>query len=103
MFGWLHHQIVGRAGAWLMAGLVCIGNLGYRYRYPVGTRYLICTVERRSSYFSVNTIILSLTSDSAAGLENCLEKWSPSILRRQPQPGQGFSLNNGSLKLRYMD
>jgi hypothetical protein len=32
------HHIGGRVGV--------RRNLAYRYRYPVGTRYLICTVKR---------------------------------------------------------
>ena len=46
-----------------------------RYQVPI----MYC-----KTYYPVNTIILSLESDSAAGLENCLEKSSLSILRRAP-------------------
>ena len=46
---------------------------GTRYQVPI----LYC-----NTYYTVNTIILSLESDFADGLENCPEKSSLSIQRR---------------------
>ena len=57
-------------------------EMGVRPYLPgTGTRYQV-PIMYCKTYYNVNTIILSLASDSAAGLVNSLEKSSPSILRR---------------------
>ena len=56
--------------------------MGVRPYLPgTGTRYQV-PIMYCKTYYTVNTIILSLESDSADGLETCLEKSSLSILRR---------------------
>ena len=56
--------------------------MGVRPYLPgTGTMYQV-PIMYCKTYYTVNTIILSLESDSADGLENCLEKSSLSILRR---------------------
>ena len=65
--------VAGRGGA---------GEMGVRpYLLGTGTRYQVPILYCKT-YYTVNTIILSLESDSADGLETCLEKSSLSILRR---------------------
>ena len=67
----------GRGGAWGVAD-----EMGVRpYLSGTGTRYQV-PIMYCKTYYTVNTVILSLESDSADKLENCLEKSSLSILRR---------------------
>ena len=63
----------GRGGADEMGVRPYLPGTGTRYQVPI----MYC-----KTYYTVNTIILSLESDSADGLEDCLEKSSLSILRR---------------------
>ena len=56
--------------------------MGVRPYLPgTGTMYQVPILYCKT-YYNVNSIIFSLESDSADGLENCLEKSSLSILRR---------------------
>ena len=63
----------GRGGADEMGVRPYLPGTGTRYQVPI----MYC-----KTYYTVNTGILSLESDSAAGLVNSLEKSSLSILRR---------------------
>ena len=74
MVGWLHHHCgAGRGGAGVCTEFgVPVPVPG---RYPLPNMYC-------KTYCTVSTKILSLESGSAAGLANCLEKSSLSILRR---------------------
>ena len=63
----------GRGGADEMGVRPYLPGTGTRYQVPI----MYC-----KTYYIVNSIILSLESDSPDGLENCLEKSSLSILRR---------------------
>ena len=63
----------GRGGADEMGARPYLPGTGTRYQVPI----MYC-----KTYYTVNTKILSLESDSAAGLVNSLEKSSLSILRK---------------------
>ena len=63
----------GRGGAEEMGVRPYLQGTGTRNQVPI----MNC-----KTYYNVNKIILSLASDSAAGLVNSLEKSSPSILGR---------------------
>ena len=74
MFGWLHHHWGGAGLGWgVQSKLGVLVLVPGRYHVP----NMYC-----KTYCTIDTIILSLASDSAAGLENRLEKSSPSVLRR---------------------
>ena len=63
----------GRGGADEMGVRPYLPGTGTRYQVPI----MYC-----KTYYTVNTIIVSLETYSADGLEDCLEKSSLSILRR---------------------
>ena len=70
----------GRGGA---------NEIGVRPYLPgTGTMYQLPITDCKTDY-TVNIIILSLESDSADGLENCLEKSSLCILRRAAEARAG--------------
>ena len=76
----LHLAGAGRGGA----GRGGAGEMGVRpYQQGNGTMYQV-PIMYCKTYYTVNTIILSLKAILLMrdGLENCLEKSCPSILRR---------------------
>ena len=63
-----------RGGAWLGCARVLVP-------VPGTSRYKASINDIDDKRGTVNTILLSLANDSASGLENCMEKSSPSILK----------------------
>ena len=71
----------GRGGADEMGVRPYLPGTGTRYQVPI----IYC-----KTYYNVNSIILSLESDSADGLEDCLEKSSLSIEEGSGIQGMAF-------------